>query len=112
MVSNRLTALVTGGASGIGEATARKLASRGTSIVLTDANEVLAEEKGRDIEKEFDVPLRILLVSLDLDYAANCAGYVRVFGRKRRAFPPSSSTVNTQGLWLCQKYQALQMRKK
>src|SRR5258708_32228134 len=41
-------ALVTGGASGLGEATARRLHAHGAAIVLAD----LGEERGREIASE------------------------------------------------------------
>lgn len=41
-------AIITGGASGLGEATARNLAKEGSSVVIFD----LAEERGEKIAKE------------------------------------------------------------
>lgn len=85
-------ALVVGGAAGIGEATAHKLASRGISIVVADMN----EEQGRgvvdDISRTYQVESEFLKIDVTdeesvrsvvekaasltgrLDYAANCAG--------------------------------------
>ena len=41
------TALVTGGANGIGAATAKRLASEGSTVVVADFDEAAAEETAR-----------------------------------------------------------------
>ena len=46
-------ALVTGGASGLGEATARELARLGAKVAVLDVNEKLAQEVAADICREF-----------------------------------------------------------
>lgn len=46
-------ALVTGGASGLGEATARELARLGAKVAVLDRNTELAEKVAADIGKEF-----------------------------------------------------------
>lgn len=46
-------ALVTGGASGLGEATARELARLGAKVAVLDRNAELAEKVAADIGKEF-----------------------------------------------------------
>jgi NAD(P)-dependent dehydrogenase (short-subunit alcohol dehydrogenase family) len=46
-------ALVTGGASGLGEATARALAAQGAKVAVLDRNAELAEKVASDIGKEF-----------------------------------------------------------
>ena len=45
---NGISAIVTGGASGLGEATARLLAARGAKVVIVDMN----PEKGEAVAKE------------------------------------------------------------
>ncbi|HEY0542091.1 MAG TPA: SDR family NAD(P)-dependent oxidoreductase, partial [Actinoallomurus sp.] len=45
---NGASAIVTGGASGLGEATARDLAAHGATVVIADLN----EEKGKAIADE------------------------------------------------------------
>ena len=42
------SSIVTGGASGIGEATARQLAEAGSKVVIADLN----EEKGKQVAEE------------------------------------------------------------
>lgn len=87
-----LVALITGGASGIGRATAHKLASRGISVVLADmnqeqgtavANEVAQKWKVRtkfqklDVTQEAEVKEAVAAaagLTGRLDFAANCAG--------------------------------------
>src|SRR5260221_12133634 len=47
-LNQSVAAVVTGGASGLGEATARALASRGVRVALVDLN----EERGEELAKE------------------------------------------------------------
>jgi NAD(P)-dependent dehydrogenase (short-subunit alcohol dehydrogenase family) len=89
---NPWSAIVTGGAAGIGEAVCKKLASRGINILIAD----LQAEKGKelvnrlirdyrveadyisvDVTKEDDIKDMVTLAVKHwgrLDYAANCAG--------------------------------------
>src|SRR5579863_2143369 len=46
------TALITGGASGIGRTTARMLAARGANLMLVDVNQQLGDETVKSIEGE------------------------------------------------------------
>ncbi|KAK5022357.1 hypothetical protein LTR13_011461 [Exophiala sideris] len=108
------TAVVTGGAAGIGAATVKKLASRGVNVLIADVqdelgNKLAAEIKSSfgvdaafrhvDVSKEEEVQAMIKMV-VDkwgrLDYAANVAGHF---------------AVNQRGVWLCQKHEAAQMLK-
>src|ERR1700744_4641888 len=50
MELNAVTAIVSGGASGLGEATARELAKSGAHVVIADLN----EQRGQDIAAELD----------------------------------------------------------
>jgi short-subunit dehydrogenase len=59
-----LTALVTGGSSGIGRAIARELAARGTSLVLVSERKNELREARRDIERSH--PVRIEVLEADL----------------------------------------------
>lgn len=82
------TAIVTGGASGLGEATVRLLAANGANVVIIDLNEerghALAEELGSkvrfqktDVTNEADVQAAINLAIEtfgDLQINVNCAG--------------------------------------
>ena len=52
MQINGKTALITGGASGIGETTARMLAARGANLMLVDTNQQLGDETVKLIESE------------------------------------------------------------
>ncbi|KAG8195093.1 hypothetical protein JTE90_029672 [Oedothorax gibbosus] len=83
-----LVAIVTGGASGLGEGVARRLIGQGASVVICDLpgskGQQLAEELGQtcafaptDVTKEADVQEALKVVKTKfrkLDVAVNCAG--------------------------------------
>ena len=83
-----MTALITGGASGLGAATARRLAAHGANVVLADLNTengtALAAELGdnarfieTDVSKEDPVQAAVDLAKADfgaLNILVNCAG--------------------------------------
>jgi NAD(P)-dependent dehydrogenase (short-subunit alcohol dehydrogenase family) len=82
MQLNGIGALVAGGASGLGEATARELAARGARVVLADLNEergaAVARELGgafvqADVTDEAAVQAAVDAVE-DLRLAVSCAG--------------------------------------
>ena len=59
------TAIITGGASGLGEATARYFAANGSNVVILDLNEVA----GKALESEFQSKIRFIKtdVSSEID---------------------------------------------
>jgi 3-oxoacyl-[acyl-carrier protein] reductase len=82
------TALVTGGAKGIGAATAKRLAAEGATVVVADFDEAAAEETARevggqavrcDVTKREDVEAAVeAAVALgSLDLVVTCAGIIR-----------------------------------
>ena len=86
------SAVVTGGASGIGEAVCAKLASRGINILIADIQEAQGQALATHLSSTFPVQAKYLRVDITkeddvkmmvetavklwgrLDYAANCAG--------------------------------------
>lgn len=133
MVSAQEVAIVTGAAGGLGRAVARKLASRGISILIADVQEERGKETAEsirqgfgvesifcktDVTKEEDVK-RMVQTAVErwgrLDWAANNAG----MGEKLEDNEDDVTTeafnklyeINQRGVWLCQKYEAEQMRK-
>ena len=87
------TALITGGAAGIGRACARVLAAAGASIVVADIDEAGAEETVRSANG-FAVPCdlgdpgsiaamrdRVIAESGGVDILVNCAGMIRYRNR-------------------------------
>jgi NAD(P)-dependent dehydrogenase (short-subunit alcohol dehydrogenase family) len=82
MELNGIGALVAGGASGLGEATARELAARGARVTIADLNEergsALADELGgsfvaADVTDEAQVQAAVNAVE-GLRFAVSCAG--------------------------------------
>ncbi|WP_404287208.1 3-hydroxybutyrate dehydrogenase [Glutamicibacter arilaitensis] len=77
------TALITGGASGIGLACAKKLSAQGAAVTVADLNEELANEVAQSLEgKAWAVDLSdtkaLEELSLDTDILINNAGVQRV----------------------------------
>ena len=82
-------ALVTGGAKGIGAATAKRLASEGATVVVADFDEASAQETAReigghavrcDVTKRENVEAAVakaVEVGGSLDVLVTCAGIIR-----------------------------------
>jgi NAD(P)-dependent dehydrogenase (short-subunit alcohol dehydrogenase family) len=74
------TAIITGGASGLGEATARALAGQGAKVALFDLNKERGESVARDLGGEF-YPVDVAdeaSVNAALDAAARALGAARI----------------------------------
>ncbi len=127
-MSNTLTdkvALVTGGASGIGRATALRLAREGSRVVIADVDRAGGEETAGlvsaqggdaaficgDVGKAADVSAAVDLAVEQfgrLDLAVNCAG-VLGSGASMIDFTEDDwdvvMGVNLKGVWLCMKHE-------
>ncbi len=125
------TALVTGGGSGIGRATALAFAAAGASVVVADVD----REGGEQTVKAFgDTPGAGIFVIADVSKRADVEALiqtaVKTYGRLDYAFNNAgiqgelSSTadcteenwdritgINLRGVWLCMKYEIAQMLK-
>lgn len=88
------TALITGGASGLGEATARLFLSHGARVIVLDLNET----SGKALEKEFSGQLRFFKtnVSDDVDVRLALSAALETFGSIQIA-------VNCAGIALARK---------
>ena len=80
------TALVTGGASGIGAATVRRLAAEGAGVVVADCDEVGAQKVAADIDAD-----AVTVDVTDLDAVRRAFAYVR------EAWGPIDVLVNNAG---------------
>jgi NAD(P)-dependent dehydrogenase (short-subunit alcohol dehydrogenase family) len=125
-------ALVTGGASGIGRATALTFAREGAKLIIADMNEdggqqtvhLITEKGGEAIFVRTDVSKAVEVQAListavetygRLDCAHNNAG---ISSRPRAPLHECTEetwdrvlAVNLKGVWLCMKYELIQMLK-
>ncbi|KAF9886951.1 hypothetical protein FE257_010692 [Aspergillus nanangensis] len=127
------TAIVTGGAGGIGAAVTRKLASRGINVLIADLQDDEGEKLVVELKNEYNVDAAFLHVDVSqeadviqmvnravelwgrLDYAANVAGICKESPKEETSLTTElfdqHFAINQRGVWLCQKYQAAQMLK-
>ncbi|WP_088285285.1 3-oxoacyl-ACP reductase [Kineosporia sp. A_224] len=93
-------AVVTGGASGIGEASARRLASEGAHVVVADLN----VDAGEALAKELDGLFLRVDVTSEADNEAMYAAAVEKYGQVDIAFhnagisPPDDDSILTTGI--------------
>jgi len=93
-------AVVTGGASGIGEASARRLASEGAHVVVADLN----VDAGEALAKELDGLFVRVDVTSEADNEAMYAAAVEKYGQVDIAFhnagisPPDDDSILTTGI--------------
>jgi NAD(P)-dependent dehydrogenase (short-subunit alcohol dehydrogenase family) len=127
------SAVITGGASGIGEAVCRKLASRGINLLVADLQVDRGTTLAKELKQRHGIDAHFLRVDVmqeqdikqmvgtavkhwgRLDYAANCAGICEKVWDEEESITSAifdrTYAINARGIWLCQKYQALQMKK-
>jgi NAD(P)-dependent dehydrogenase (short-subunit alcohol dehydrogenase family) len=123
-------ALVTGGSSGMGLATARAFAEAGAAVVLADFNENTLHAATDELTGAGRQALGVLCdVSSEDQVAATVDRAVATFGRLDMAFnnagiqaPPSDAAeepaetfdrvnaINLRGVWACMKHELRQMR--
>lgn len=124
-------ALVTGGASGMGLATAKAFAESGAAVVIVDINEQAAKEAADNLVKAGHSALGIGCdVADEMQVKAMVEQAIAKFGRLDAAYnnagiqSPVMETadakgedfervmaVNLRGIWNCMKYELIQMRK-
>lgn len=78
-LTSEITAVITGGASGLGEATARELAAHGVKVGILDLN----EEKGRALAEELGGAFAAVNVTSDEDVARGFDEIRAVIGQER-----------------------------
>jgi NAD(P)-dependent dehydrogenase (short-subunit alcohol dehydrogenase family) len=130
-VSEGKVALVTGGGSGIGQATALAFARNGARVVVADLSMETANETGRlikeaggdafavkcDVSKGTDVRAMVgqtVATYGRLDYAFNNAGIPGVVAPLTEWSEETwdlTCGVNLKGVWLCMKYEIPEMLK-
>ena len=132
MTSNRKVAIVTGGSSGIGRATAIALAKEGAKIVIATRREKEGEETAQlvkqagsdgifvrtDVTNEDDVRALVEKTVNEyrgLDYAFNNAGFEEAettLVEETSSVFDKIMNVNVKGVWLCMKYEIPEMIRK
>ncbi len=123
-------ALVTGGASGMGLATAKAFAAEGAAVVLADVNEAAVRAAAADLVAAGHKAIGIRCdVADEAEVAAMVQETISAFGRLDAAFnnagvqaPPSDmadeaaevfdrvNAINLRGVWACMKHELRHMR--
>ena len=123
-------AVITGGSSGMGLATARAFAEAGAAVVLADVNQTALQHATEDLKAAGHQVLGVPCdVSKEDDVAAMVAATVDTYGRLDMSFnnagiqiPPSDAAdepaevfdrvnaINLRGVWACMKHELAQMR--
>ena len=129
-LSENIVALITGGATGIGLATARRFAQEGAKVVIASRNEVAGQQAVADIRASGS---EATFIQTDVTQEAQIEALIKqttgTYGRIDAAFNNSGTEgtpapladdnlenyqrifeVNVKGLWLCMKYQLKQMQ--
>ena len=78
-LDSNITAIITGGASGLGEATARLLAEQGVRVGIFDLN----EERGEAVAKELDGSFAKVNVTNEVEVDAGFAKIRCALGQER-----------------------------
>jgi NAD(P)-dependent dehydrogenase (short-subunit alcohol dehydrogenase family) len=127
---NGKTAIVTGAASGIGEATALLFAEHGCNVVISDVN----EDKGNTLAAQIKQNGKAIFIKADVSQPADCENLIKktveAFGRVDIAFnnagiggesnPVAEMSVdgwnkiiavNLNSVFYCMKYEIQQMQK-
>lgn len=123
-------ALITGGAQGMGLATAKAFANQGAKVIIADYNEKQAQLAAQEITQQGGTAIAIPCdVSKEEAVKTTIAHIIKQFGRLDIAFnnagiqSPATNiadltsdeydrilNINLKGVWLCMKYELLQMR--
>ena len=85
-------AIITGGGSGIGAATAERIAEQGASVMVTDINGAAAEQTARVIQQRGQAAKALAQDVADPD------AWAAVFTETKKAFGPVNVLVNNAGV--------------
>src|SRR3989344_1186686 len=91
------TVVVTGGASGIGLATAKAFLNCGANVVICDRRKAVLEKAVRDIKKDIKSRERILAVTCDMSREKDVSVLVN---KTLKKFSGLDIFVNNAGTWL------------
>jgi 3-oxoacyl-[acyl-carrier protein] reductase len=89
------TAVITGGDSGIGLATAKLLAAEGVNIVLSDKTDTALEDAAEEIRKEAAKNVRVLAITADLTKNKDV---LQLAAKTKKEFDGADILVNCAGI--------------